>query len=174
MNVTAAVLAVIVAAAFVSMPLVRHRYGAAAMASAQRELTRQRVRTTALAEHGMRFDASGHESAAPLGIAAVLLAVAGVNLAGPGWAGTMSVSVVVFALVLLGNGVIVYSNLTAVKSVRAGFARKNDPELLRVDVPALLAAAEAGFPGWTWTLQKLRNAAVFGAAALGIAVTLFK
>jgi hypothetical protein len=174
MNVTAAALALIVAAAFVSMPLVRHRYGAAAMASAQRELTRQRVRTTALAEHGMRFDASGHESAAPLGIAAVLLAVAGVNLAGPGWAGTMSVSVVVFALVLLGNGVIVYSNLTAVKSVRAAFARKNDPELLRVDVPALLAAAEAGFPGWTWTLQKLRNAAVFGAAALGIAVTLFK
>jgi hypothetical protein len=173
MNVTAAVLALIVAAAFVSMPLVRHRYGAAAMASAQRELTRQRVRTTALAEHGMRFDAGGHESAAPLGIAAVLLAVAGVNLAGPGWAGTMSVSVVVFALVLLGNGVIVYSNLTAVKSVRAAFARKNDPELLRVDVPALLAAAEAGFPGWTWTLQKLRNAAVFGAAALGIAVTLF-
>jgi hypothetical protein len=171
MNVTAAALALIVAAAFVSMPLVRHRYGAAAMASAQRELTRQRVRTTALAEHGMRFDASGHESAAPLGIAAVLLAVAGVNLVGPGWAGTMSV--VVFALVLLGNGVIVYSNLTAVKSVRAAFARKNDPELLRVDVPALLAAAEAGFPGWTWTLQKLRNAAVFGAAALGIAVTLF-
>ncbi|MFI9536464.1 hypothetical protein ACIG56_24835 [Nocardia fusca] len=170
MNVTAAVLALIVAAAFVSMPLVRHRYGAAAMASAQRELTRQRVRTTALAEHGMRFDASGHESAAPLGIAAVLLTVAGVNLAGPGWAGTMSV--VVFALVLLGNGVIVYSNLTAVKSVRAAFARKNDPELLRVDVPALLAAAEAGFPGWTWTLQKLRNVAVFGAAALGITVTL--
>ncbi|MFI2234484.1 hypothetical protein [Nocardia testacea] len=169
MNVTAA-LALIVAAAFVSMPLVRHRYGAAAMASAQRELARQRVRTTALAEQGMRFDASGHEWAAPVGIAAVLLAVAGVNLAGPGWAGT--VSVVVFALVLLGNAVIVYSNLTAVRSVRAAFARKNDPELLRVDVPALLAAAEAGFPGWTWTLQKLRNVAVFGAAALGMVVTL--
>lgn len=170
MNVSAAVLASVVAAAFVSMPLVRHRYGAAAMASAQRELTRQRVRTSALAEHGMRFDASGHESAAPLGIAAMLLVVAGVNLAGSSWAG--AVSVVVFTLVLLGNSVIVYSNLTAAKSVRAAFARKNDPELLRVDVPALLAAAEAGFPGWTWTLQKLRNAAVFGAAALGIAVTL--
>ncbi|MCX0269182.1 hypothetical protein NLM24_00310 [Nocardia zapadnayensis] len=169
MNVTVAALALIVAVAFVSMPLVRHRYGAAAMAKAQRELSRQGVRTTALTEHGMRFDASGHESAAPIGIATVLMVIAGVNLAEPGWAG--AVSVVVFALVLLGNSVIVYSNLTAVKSVRAAFARKKDPDLLRLDVPALLAAAESGFPAWTWTLQKLRNGAVFGAATLGIAIT---
>src|SRR5690606_11896642 len=77
MNVLIATLAAAVAAAFVSMPLVRHRYGATAMVCAQNELARQGVRTTALRENGMRFDASGHESAAPIGIAAVLLTVAG-------------------------------------------------------------------------------------------------
>ncbi|MFI5714355.1 hypothetical protein [Nocardia sp. NPDC051750] len=141
------------------------------MASAQNELARQGVRTTALSENGMRFDASGHEWAAPAGIATVLLAVAGVNLAGAGWAATLDL--IVFALVLIGNGVIVYSNATAAKSVRVAFHRKSDPELMRVDVPALLKAAEAGFPGWTWTLQKFRNVVVFGAAALGIVVVLF-
>src|SRR5690606_26954793 len=112
--------------------------------------------------------ASGHESAAPIGIAAVLLTVAGLNLGGVPWSAPLNT--VVFALVLLGNAVIVYSNLTAVDSVRAAFRRKNDPELMRVDVAALLAAAEAGFPAWTWTLQRIRNVVVFGAAAAAIAV----
>lgn len=168
MNILIATLAVAVATAFVSMPLVRHRYGATAMARAQNELARQGVRTTALRENGMRFDASGHESAAPVGIAAVLLTVAGLNLAGVAW--TAPLNTVVFALVLLGNAVIVYSNLTAVQSVRAAFRRKNDPELMQVDVPALLSAAEAGFPAWTWTLQRIRNVVVFGAAAAAITV----
>ncbi|MFD4404196.1 hypothetical protein ACFWPH_15710 [Nocardia sp. NPDC058499] len=168
MNVLIATLAAAVAAAFVSMPLVRHRYGATAMACAQNELARQGVRTTALRENGMRFDASGHESAAPIGIAAVLLTVAGLNLAGVSWSAPLNTGV--FALVLLGNAVIVYSNLTAVDSVRAAFRRKNDPELMRVDVAALLTAAEAGFPVWTWTLQRIRNVVVFGAAAAALAV----
>ncbi|MGW0182695.1 hypothetical protein [Nocardia sp. NPDC003345] len=169
MNVIVAVLATAIAAAFLSMPLVRHRYGAAAMATAQNELARQGVRTSALSENGMRFDASGHESIAPISIAAVLLTVAGINLAAPGWA--VAVNPVVFTLVLLGNGVIVYSNLTAVGSVRAAFARKGDPELMRIDVQALLKAAESGFPTWTWTLQSARNVIVFGAAAASIALT---
>ncbi|MGI5222850.1 hypothetical protein [Nocardia sp. CA-290969] len=171
MNVIVTALAAAIAAAFVSIPLVRHRYGAAAMASAQNELARQGVRTTALRENGMRFDASGHEWAAPAAIATVLFTVAGVNLADVEWAPALNL--VVFALVLAGNGVIVYSNATAAKSVRAAFLRKNDPELMRVDVPVLLKAAEAGFPEWTWTLQTIRNVVVFGAATLGILVVLF-
>lgn len=171
MNVIVAVLAAAIAAAFLTMPLVRHRHGAAAMATAQNELARQGVRTSALSENGMRFDASGHESLAPMSIAAVLLTVAGINLAAPGW--VVAVNLAVFTLVLLGNGVIVYSNRTAVGSVRAAFARKGDPELLRIDVPALLKAAESGFPDWTWTLQTVRNVIVFGAAALAMALTLF-
>ncbi|WP_280457825.1 hypothetical protein [Nocardia carnea] len=169
MNILVATLAAAIAAAFVSMPLVRHRYGRTAMVEAQNELARQGVRTTALRENGMRFDASGHESAAPIGIAALLLTVAGLNLAGVAW--TAPLNTVVFALVLLGNAVIVYSNLTAVESVRAAFRRKNDPELMRVDVAALLRAAEAGFPAWTWTLQRSRNVVVFAAAAAAIVAT---
>lgn len=41
MNVFIAVLQLLVAAAFVSIPVVRHRYGAAAMAGAEAELERQ-------------------------------------------------------------------------------------------------------------------------------------
>ncbi|MFE3261237.1 hypothetical protein ACFXPS_37640 [Nocardia sp. NPDC059091] len=74
------------------------------------------------------------------------------------------------ALLFLGNSVIVYSNLTAVQSVRAAFGRTNDPELARIDVPVLLAVAESGFPAWTWTLQTVRNTVVFAGALLGLAV----
>ncbi|NEW42131.1 hypothetical protein GV794_09600 [Nocardia cyriacigeorgica] len=168
MNAFVAVMALAIAAAFLSMPIVRNRYGRGAMVQAQSELARQGVRTTALSEHGMRFDASGHESAAPISIAAILIALAGANLAGADWVRPVNWAVLI--LVLLGNAVIVYSNLTAVRSVQAAFERKGDPELARIDVPALLKAAEAGFPAWTWTLQNVRNVVVFGAALLGLVV----
>ncbi|MBY8863809.1 hypothetical protein K7711_45615 [Nocardia sp. CA2R105] len=136
------------------------------MAGAEAELARQGVRTTALRENGMRFDASGHEWWAPGGVAALLVIMAGLNLAGFDW--MRPVNWVVLSLLLLGNCVIVYSNLTAVQSVQAAFRRRNDPELARVDVPTLLEVAESGFPAWTWTLQKVRNTVVFAGAALGL------
>ncbi|WP_280276931.1 hypothetical protein [Nocardia wallacei] len=153
------------------MPIVRNRYGTAAMARAEGELARQGVRTTALRENGMRFDASGHEWWAPGGIAALLVLAAGLGLAGFDW--MRPVNWVVLSLLFLGNCVIVYSNLTAERSVRAAFGRKNDPELARIDVPALLRIAESGFPRWTWTLQTVRNTLVFGGALLGLAVLAF-
>ncbi|MGW5438521.1 hypothetical protein [Nocardia asteroides] len=170
MNTLVAAIEIAIAAAFVSMPVVRHRYGKAAMATAQAELSRQGVRTTALHEHGMRFDASGHESTAPLSVAAIMLFAAGLNLAGSDLA--RPVNWVVLTLVFLGNCVIVYSNHTAQRSVTAAFARTGDAELARIDVPALLDRAEAGFPAWTWTLQKARNAMVFGGALLGLALAI--
>ncbi|MFI8976588.1 hypothetical protein ACIGO9_27135 [Nocardia asteroides] len=171
MNTLVAAIEIAIAAAFVSMPIVRHRYGKTAMETAQAELSRQGVRTTALHEHGMRFDAGGHESAAPLSVAAIMLFAAGVNLAGSDLA--RPVNWVVLTLVFLGNCVIVYSNHTAVRSVTAAFARTGDAELARIDVPVLLDRAEAGFPAWTWTLQKVRNTVVFGGALLGLALAVF-
>ncbi|WP_433592095.1 hypothetical protein [Nocardia sp. CA-145437] len=168
MNTVIAAIELTAATAFVSMPIVRNRYGTAAMAGAEAELARQGVRTTALRENGMRFDASGHEWWAPGGIATLLVVMAGLNLAGFDW--LRPVNWAVMALLLLGNAVIVYSNLTAVQSVRAAFARKDDPELARIDVPVLLAVAESGFPAWTWTLQKVRNTVVFAGALIGLAV----
>ncbi|MFC9996260.1 hypothetical protein [Nocardia sp. NPDC127526] len=166
MNAVIAAIEIAAAAAFLSMPFVRNRYGAHAMAVAEGELARQGVRTTALRENGMRFDASGHEWWAPGGIATLLVVFAGLNLAGFDW--LRPVNYAVLTLLLLANCVIVYSNLTAVQSVTAAFARKNDPELARIDVPTLIAAAEGGFPAWTWTLQTVRNTVVFAGAILGL------
>ncbi|MCG5215268.1 hypothetical protein [Streptosporangium sp. KLBMP 9127] len=169
MNIVIAVMQILVALAFVSIPLVRNRYGATATARAHAELTRQNVPTTVLADNGMRFDAGGHETWAPVSIAALMIGLAGLNLFTVPWAHTATW--IVQTLVLIANGAILYSQLTAEKSVRAAFARKGDPDLARIDVPALLAAAEAGFPTWTWTLGKVRHIVVFGASILALAVT---
>ncbi|MFD9001804.1 hypothetical protein ACFV0T_12650 [Streptomyces sp. NPDC059582] len=168
MNTLVAALQLLVAAAFLSIPLVRHRYGTTAMAGAQTEPARQGVRTSVLAENGMRFDASGHETAAAAGVAAVMVTMAALNLLDSSW---VSTSTWIFqSLVLLGDCVILYSRLTATRSVRAAFARKGDPELAGVDVPALHKAAEDGFPTWTRTLQNVRDTVVFGASVLALAL----
>lgn len=56
----------------------------------------------------------------------------------------------------------------AERIVRAAFRRKRGPELLRVDVPAFLAAAEGAFPAWTRTLQNVRHTVVFAGSALAL------
>ncbi|MEU0830997.1 hypothetical protein [Streptomyces sp. NPDC005969] len=166
MNVFVAAMQLSVAGAFVSIPVVRARFGATATAAAQAELSRQGVRTTVLEENGMRFDAGGHETWAPVSIATVLAATAALNLIGNSMAELFSW--IVLGLVVAINCVILYSNLTATTSVQAAFARKGDPELTRIDVAALLKAAESGFPRWVWVLQNARHVIVFGAAALAL------
>lgn len=167
MNVFIAVMQLLVAMAFVSIPLVRHRYGATAMTSAQSELARQGVPTTVLSDHGMRFDASGHETAVPATVAAVMAILAGLNLLGADLA--QPLTWIFQLLIVLGNCVIIYSQLSAEKSVKAAFGRKGDPMLARIDIRALLKAAEDGFPSWTWTLQNVRHVVVFGASILTMA-----
>jgi hypothetical protein len=169
MLVFAAVLQLLIAVAFVSIPVVRHRYGAAAKAAAEAELARQGVPATVLTDNGLKFDASGHETAVPASVAAIMIALAVLNLAGNSWGQTLSW--ILMPLVLVGNGLIVWSNLTAAKSVRAAFQRKGDPMLLRIDVPALLKAAESGFPAWIGVQQHIRNTTVFAGAALALAAT---
>ncbi|MET8335692.1 hypothetical protein ABZV14_21055 [Streptosporangium canum] len=117
----------------------------------------------------MRFDAGGHETWAPVSIAAVMAATAAANLFAGSWAEPLTW--VFQTIVLLINCVILYSQMAATKSVQAAFARKGDPMLARVDVPALLKAAEDGFPSWTWTLQNVRHTVVFGASILAPAAT---
>jgi hypothetical protein len=65
---------------------------------------------------------------------------------------------------------IVYSNLTAVKSVKAAFDRKGgDPELTRVEVAPFLQAADDAFPRWVHAQTYLRNAVVFAGSAIALA-----
>ncbi|MEU2255921.1 hypothetical protein ABZ540_22390 [Nocardia xishanensis] len=165
MLTVAAIAQLLIAAAFLSIPLVRHRYGAAAKAAAEAELNRQGVRSGVLAEHGMRFDAGGHETWAPLSIALVMAGLAGLDLASIPWGQTLTW--ICQALVLIVNAVILYSNLTAAKSIEHAFAKTGDPELARIDVRRFLAAAEGAFPRWVmpW-LQNARHAIVFGGSIL--------
>ncbi len=168
MNTLAAVAQILVAAAFASIPLLRHRFGGAAKAAAVAELERQGVRPAVLEENGLRFDASGHEWWAPGSFAAAMLTAAALNLAGNPWGTTLTW--VFSSIALLANIAILQSQLGAVKSVRAAFRRKGDAELLRVDVPAFLKAAEGSFPAWTRVLQNVRHTVVFAGSALALAL----
>ncbi|MFQ6855940.1 hypothetical protein AAIB46_34475 [Streptomyces sp. 35M1] len=166
MNTLAAVAQILVAAAFASIPLLRHRFGAAAKAAAVIELERQDVRPAVLEENKLRFDASGHEWWAPGAFAAASLVTAALNLAGNPLGTTLTW--VFSSIAFLANMLILQSQLGAVKSVRAAFRRKDDPELLSIDVPAFLEAAEGAFPAWTRALQNVRHTVVFAGSALAL------
>ncbi|ATL32977.1 hypothetical protein [Streptomyces formicae] len=171
MHALAAVMQLLVAVAFLSIPLVRHRFGPAATAAAVAELRRQDVRAEVLGENGIRFDAGGHETAAPVAVAAVMTVTAALNFAGADVAQLLTW--IFSSLVILMNAVIVHSNLTAVTSVEAAFRRKGDPELARVEVAPFLAAAENAFPGWVRAQTYVRNTMVFvGSAVALVAVSL--
>ncbi|MCO6010088.1 hypothetical protein NE236_34490 [Actinoallomurus purpureus] len=171
MNILAAVMQLLVAVAFVSIPVVRHRYGAAAKAAAVAELRRQNVRPEVLEENKLRFDAGGHETAAPATVAAIMAATAALNFADTGLAPLMTW--IFSSLTLLMNAGIVYSNLTAVKSVRAAFRRKGDPELARVEVTPFLKAAENAFPHWVRAQTYIRNTVVFAGSAIALVAVSF-
>lgn len=161
MTTLAAVLQLLIALAFVSIPMVRSRYGPRAQAAAEAELACQGVPGTVLADNKLRFDAGGHETAAPVAIASVLVALAALNLIASPWAQTLTW--ILQPLVLIASGLILYSQLTAVKSVKAAFDKKGDPMLQRIDVPALLTAAELAFPSWVFSkLQYARHAVALG------------
>ncbi|MGV9777053.1 hypothetical protein [Streptosporangium sp. NPDC003464] len=165
----AAALQLLIAPAFLSIPLVRHRYGSDAKANAEAELTRQGVHIAVLEQNKLSFDASGHETAVPITVALVMSAPAVLNLSGSDRGQTLSW--VFQPIVLVGNFLIIYSNLTAASSVKAAFDRKGDPVLARVDVRALLRAAEHGFPRWVMPiLQNIRHVVVIGGSPLVLGV----
>jgi hypothetical protein len=164
-NVFVAAMQLVVAAAFVSIPLVRAHFGPVATVGAHEELARQGVPASVLAENGMRFDAGGHETVVPVTVASVMAVLAILNFAGSSWATPLTW--IFQSIVLAGNALILYSQLTATRSVQAAFARKGG-QLAGIDVPALLSAARDGFPAWVWTLQNVRHGAVFGASILAL------
>lgn len=171
MPALAASLQILIALAFLSIPLVRHLYGPAAQAAAEAELARQDIPAGVLEENKIRFDAGGHETAAPAAVAALLITAAALNLAGHPWGRPLTL--VLMPLILVASVLILWSQLTAAKSVQAAFKRKGDPTLARVDVPALLKAAEDGFPRWVFsTLQNTRHTIAFAGSALALAAAL--
>jgi hypothetical protein len=95
-----------------------------------------------------------------------MAAIAALNFAGADLAQLLTW--IFSSLVLLMNAAIVYSNLTAVKSVETAFRRKGDPELARVEVAPFLQAAEAAFPRWVRAQTYLRNVVVFSGSAVAL------
>lgn len=75
---------------------------------------------------------------------------------------------IVQPLIILINAAILHSQLTAVRSVESAFAKRHDPVLRRIDVPAFLAAAEKVFPSWVFpSAQNIRHTIAFvGSAAV--------
>jgi hypothetical protein len=168
----AAVPQLLIAIAFLTIPLIRHRFGNVAKDAAEAELIRQGVSPTVLAENKLSFDAGGHETIVPATVAAVMITVAAFNLAGSQWGQTLTW--IFQSIVLLGNLLILHSQLTAAKSVQAAFARKGDPMLQRIDVPALLTAAESGFPRWVFPVgQNIRHGIVLGGSVLALLAITF-
>ncbi|MGW1844536.1 hypothetical protein [Streptomyces sp. NPDC001966] len=128
--------------------------------------TGRRPGSRQLEENKIHFDAGGHETAAPATVAAVMTVTAALNFAGADLAALLTW--IFSSLVLLMNAGIVYSNLTAVKSVEAAFRRKGDPELARVEVAPFFQAAENAFPRSVRTQTYLRNTTVFAGSAIAL------
>lgn len=160
MTALAAALQILIGLAFVSISLVRRRYGAAARAAAEAEVGRQGIPPNVLAEHKIDFDERGIETLVPVTVAVVMVALAALNLSGNSWGETLSW--IVQPLVILLNAVILYSQVNAPKSVTAYFAKTGDETLRRIDVKAMLAASENGFPSWVFPhMQNVRHTIAF-------------
>ncbi|RJL32161.1 hypothetical protein D5H75_17270 [Bailinhaonella thermotolerans] len=118
-------------------------YGGRAQSAAEREMRRQGLSATALTRNGVDF--GGSEGLAVL-IVLLLVAAALLVLAGKR-AGRLLSWVLHPVLFVLGI-VIVPVQLFTARFLASSFADAGDPELARVDVPALVAAAAQAMPAW--------------------------
>lgn len=142
----------LLAATFVVIPAIACRYGRSAQRAAEAEIVTQGFPAGVLAKHRVRFEESAREAVFPLAIAAVLVALASLNLAG---ADIGRVLTWVFApILLIGGGLVTAGQLFPARFTRAAFARS--PELRDVDVRALMDVAAAAFPAVLRPLQIAR------------------
>lgn len=164
MTTVAAVLQILIGLAFIAIPFVRRRYGAAAKAAAEAEVERQGVPARTLADHKIDFDERGIETLIPLTVAVIMAVLAGMNFAGNSLGETLTW--IFQPMILLLNAAILYSQVTATQSVTAYFAKTGSPELQRIDVKAMLDASENGFPSWVFpNLQIVRHTIAFAGSA---------
>ncbi|MEV4219139.1 hypothetical protein [Nonomuraea sp. NPDC049725] len=155
----AATLQLLLAATFVVIPVAVWRTGGRAQRAAEAEVARQGHAPDVLARHGIRFEERAPELALALGIAVVVTALAGLNLAGTG----RVLSWVLEPVIFLAVGFVTASQVFAVRYTEAAFARSADPAVREIDARAVIAAASGGFPSWLRPLVLVR----FGLATLG-------
>jgi hypothetical protein len=154
----AAVLQLLIALAFLSIPFIGFVHGADIQAAAEAEMVRQGFSASVLAEHGLAFDESGFATLMPVAVAVIMAGLALLNLTGRRIGRTLSW--VFQPLVLLGNVAIVLSNMSAVQAVESLFQSSGDASLRNIDVQALLDAANSAYPGWVTSLVDARSIVV--------------
>jgi hypothetical protein len=162
----AAALQLLIAVAFLSIPLIGAVYGADVQAAAEAAIIRQGLPATVLADNGVRLDEGGAAIVLPVAIALCVAALAVLNLAGKRVGRILTW--IVQPLVLLGNLAIMASQQSAVRVVESVFASSGDAELQRIDVQALFDAAFAAYPSWLPPLVNVRNVVVILGSVLVI------
>jgi hypothetical protein len=154
----ASLLQLATAATFLVMALVAYRYGSFAQRAAEAEVERQGHPAGALSRGRVRFEERGIELALPLGIAALLVVLAALNLNGNELA---RIATWIFhTILLLGGGVITAQQVWAIRFMRSAFHKSGDPVLARINVAAVIDAATDVFPWWVRFLVIVRFALV--------------
>lgn len=159
-------LQLLIAVAFLSIPLVGYLYGTEVQAAAEAEVARQGLPATILAEHGIRLDESGAATVLPIAAALAIAAMGLINLTGHrvgrilSWVGQ--------PLVLVGNVLIMVSQRSAAQALETVFEESGDATLQRIDAQALLDSLQAAYPAWVDYLVHVRNVVVILGSVLVI------
>jgi hypothetical protein len=152
-----AVVQLLTAATFTVIPVIAVRYGRQAQQAAERQVTIQGFPSGLLAKHGIKFSESPAEALLPLGIAAILTALACLNAAGSpiGRTGTWTLQ----PLLLIAGGLTTAGQVFPVRFTAAAL-RRSGPDSAGLDARAVVDAAGAAFPAVLRPLVAVRFALV--------------
>ncbi|MDQ3895852.1 MAG: hypothetical protein M3326_01160 [Actinomycetota bacterium] len=162
----ASALQIATAGTFVVMTVLALRYGGEGQHAAEEAVTAQGLPGDLLARGRVNFRESTSEAGIPIAIAAVLVALAALNLASVNIGRVLSWAVQPI-LMLLG-GFVTGSQVFAIRQLKSAFARSGDDELARIDVERTVAAAVAVFPRWFRPMVLARFLLVTAGSALVI------
>ncbi|MCP2327052.1 hypothetical protein HDA40_005559 [Hamadaea flava] len=160
----------LIALAFLTIPLLGLVYGDDVQTAAEQEVVAQGLPVSVLADNELSFRESG--------VAIVFPVVIALGIALLGWwlrtgrPAARIVSLIVMPVVILANVAILISNASAVSALQTMFDRSNDADLRRLDAQALFDAALGAYPDWLPVLTSTRNTVVFGCAVLVIVLLL--
>jgi hypothetical protein len=146
----------LLAVLFFVIPFVALRFGQGAQRAAEQSVAAQGIDIDAetLLRNGARFVESEAEMLLPLGIGAILVIVAWLNLTQRPLA--RPITWAVEALLLLVVGLVTAAQVFPAPYVKRAWARSDDERLRRIDVTAMMSAAGGAFPWWLRPLQLMR------------------
>jgi hypothetical protein len=171
----AAMLQAALAVTFLVIPIFAYHCGTDAQRAADAAARAQGCAAGVLGRHGVRFDERGAEMVLPIGIAAALAALAALNATGSD-AG-QPLSLVFQPILFVAGGAVTAGQVFPVRSTRLllAKAKADDAALRRLDVAAVIAAAQNAFPWWIRPLIMARfllvtagSLAIVGLLAVGV------